>query len=959
MVARLRSFLDVRTGETMPLLVTFVYMAIAVGSFLLAKPIRNGLFLGSYGSSKLVYVYVLVPLVLSAVVPLYTTLVERHGERLVATASQLLLAASVFGFWWMLTFRPAPWLSGAFYVWVNCYGIIASVQAWTFASAVFDTRQARRLFGLVGSGASFGAVLGGLIASELVGMLGTINLLLVLAGLITIGAVVVNAGWHLRRADAQPPQRSGARPGPGGRGRVRLVDTLMTVARTPYLRNIALLVSLVAITTLWTQFLFQAGAERHFAGSADAMTRFFGRFNSALGVAALAIQIVATGPALRRFGLGITILLLPVLLTIGIAAIAVTASLWAVLMTSAFDQGLRFSIDKATFELLYLPIGPATKTQVKTTIDLVVNRLADGVGAVLLGVATTGFLVLPGAGLGLRGVAIVSLLLVAMWILLALALRRGYVVAIYDSIMQHRLDAERAAGTVLDRTATEALAARLRDGELVEVLYALEVFRMQHRGVVHPAVRGLLGYSAPEVRSQAILVLGEAGDRASAPDIEPLLADRDAGVRAEALLFLARHGDVDPLSRLSDVADFPEYSVQASIVAFLARESPWQNLDAARLMLRQMITARDGPDAMLTKIEAARILSQLRRGFDEELHALLQDGNAEVVRAALVAAGQRGDGAFVPSVLSKLEDGGLFEDAAQALGRMGDAAVADLRYALEDTTSPVTVRTGIPRILATIGGTAAREALVENLLASDMAVRAEVVAALGRLHAGDPELAMDRRAVEMVLTAEAVTHYRSYQILASLQPTFDQSDPVAQGLREAIGQERDRIVGLIAPLLSAGDASSVADALRSPDAGIRANALELADNVLSPELRRLVLPLVDAQVSAEERVVLAGKVVGATVKSQEEAVAAMLSSDNAWLKACGVYAAGALRLETLRPLIGPLVTAPDALLRETARATLQRLEAPAPTLESRRTAARAAAGAAYAPITASEAFGVG
>jgi AAA family ATP:ADP antiporter len=148
MIARLRSFLDVRPGETVPLLVTFFYMAIAVGSFLLAKPIRNGLFLGSYGSSKLVYVYVLVPLVLSAVVPLYTTLVERHGERLVVTASQLLLAASVFGFWWMLTFRPAPWLSGAFYVWVNCYGIIASVQAWMFASAVFDTRQARRLFGL-------------------------------------------------------------------------------------------------------------------------------------------------------------------------------------------------------------------------------------------------------------------------------------------------------------------------------------------------------------------------------------------------------------------------------------------------------------------------------------------------------------------------------------------------------------------------------------------------------------------------------------------------------------------------------------------------------------------------------------------------------------------------------------------------------------------------------------------
>jgi len=67
-------------------------------------------------------------------------------------------------------------LSGVFYVWVNCYGIIAPVQAWTFANMVFDTRQARRLFGLIGSGASLGAIAGGLLARELAKRVGTIDL---------------------------------------------------------------------------------------------------------------------------------------------------------------------------------------------------------------------------------------------------------------------------------------------------------------------------------------------------------------------------------------------------------------------------------------------------------------------------------------------------------------------------------------------------------------------------------------------------------------------------------------------------------------------------------------------------------------------------------------------------------------------------------------------------------------
>lgn len=958
MLARTRTFLDVRPGEGTPLLVTFLYMALAVGSFLLAKPIRNGLFLGEYGSSKLVYVYLMVPLVLSVFVPLYTAVAERTSERLVTTASLLLLSASVLAFWWTLTYYPAPWLSAAFYVWVNCYGVIAAVQAWTFASAVFDTRQARRLFGLVGSGASFGAILGGLLAGILVGALGTINLLLVLAGLIAATAVVVNAGWHLRRPEPTPSRRLTVDAGPRARRRVPLFDSLALIARTPYLRNISLLVSLVAITTLWTQYLFQAGTERQFAGDADRMTRFFGNFNSALGVGALIVQVLATGPALRRFGLGLTILLLPVLLTTGVAAIALTASMWAVLMTSAFDQGVRFSIDKATFELLYLPISSATKTQVKGTIDVIVSRAADAVGAVLLGLATTGFFMLPGAGFGLRGVALASLVLIAGWIALALALRRGYVAAIYDSITQHRLDAERAAGTVLDRTATDALAARLRDGELVEVLYALDVFRMQHRGVVHPAVRGLLTYPAPEVRSQAISVLNEAGDATAVAEVEALLDDPDAGVRAEALLFLARHADVDPLSRMTSVTDFPDYSVQASVVAFLARDSAWQNLDAARVMLRQMI-ADDGPNAMLTKIEAARTIGRLREGFDEELHALLDDANTEVVRVAIVAAGQRTDGALVSAVLSKLEDDGLCDDAALALGRMREAIVPDLRHALEDPSRPVAIRTQIPRILSTIGGAQAREALLENLLVSEVAVRDQVVSGLGRLHARDPEIVVDRRVVEMVLTAESVAHHHSYQILASLRSTFAESDPVVQGLHQAIAQERERILGLLAPLLSNVDTESVASALRSSNAGVRANALELVDNVLSPELRQLVLPLVDGQVSSEALAAPSGNVVGAAVQSQEEAVQAMLSSENPWLKACGVYAAGALRLEALRPLIAPLASAPDALLRETARTALQRLEAPVPTLEARRTAARAAAAAAYTPLSTGGAFGVG
>ena len=126
---------------------------------------------------------------LSLFVPVYTRVAARFGARTVTVATLLVLQPE----------RPAVLvplqvladsarLPGIFYVWVNCFGVIAPVQAWSFANSLFDTRQAKRLFGLIGAGASLGAMSAGVLARVLVEPVGgTVNLLLVLALLIALG----------------------------------------------------------------------------------------------------------------------------------------------------------------------------------------------------------------------------------------------------------------------------------------------------------------------------------------------------------------------------------------------------------------------------------------------------------------------------------------------------------------------------------------------------------------------------------------------------------------------------------------------------------------------------------------------------------------------------------------------------------------------------------------------------
>ena len=104
-----------------------------------------------------------------------------------------------------------------FYVWVNCFGIIAPVQAWSFANSLFDTRQAKRLFGLIGAGASLGAITGGVLARFLVGPVGgTVNMLLVLAIAHRVGG-----GDRVVRQREHPPARSSRRSAARAASRLR------------------------------------------------------------------------------------------------------------------------------------------------------------------------------------------------------------------------------------------------------------------------------------------------------------------------------------------------------------------------------------------------------------------------------------------------------------------------------------------------------------------------------------------------------------------------------------------------------------------------------------------------------------------------------------------------------------------------------------------------------------------
>ena len=85
---------------------------------------------------------------------------------------------------------------------------------------------------------------------------------------------------------------------------------------------------------------------------------------------------------------------------------------------------------------------------------------------------------------------------------------------------------------------------------------------------------------------------------------------------------------------------------------------------------------------------------------------------------------------------------------------------------------------------------------------------------------------------------------------------------------------------------------------------------------VSPALRTLLLPLIDSEVRVKERIRLADIFLNTTVESNESAIAALIHSEDPWLKSCVVYAIGKLGLKSFELELERLTNDRDPMLQK-------------------------------------------
>lgn len=912
---RIEQIMDLRPGDLRRGVPLFFYLFLVMSCNVVGKVARAALFLDKFSAKQLPFADISVAVLVVFVAAAYLRISRRVSLRNLLAGSAVFFAANCLLFWWLAHFHHPAWLYPVFYVWVGVFGVIAPMQVWKLANYVLTTREAKRLFGLVGSGAISGWVFAGYISKMVARGLGTETLLLGMALFLGISSGLVFFITDQRRAGAGEAVESDSL-----RGKTSLSESLRLVWSSGYLRAIAVMICASSFVVTVTGWQFLAITAQAYPQK-NAMAAFLGDVSFFTGLFSILGQVFLTAWFLRRFGIGPALLVLPVVVLAASSGLLVWGTLTAAIFLKASDQVVRYSVDKSATELLYLPLPSKVKFPAKSFIDTVSLRMGDGLAGLTVLLFAT-YLQWPAQRLSW-----VVLVLVAAWGFAVWKAQGLYVDTLRAGIREHRLDAERASAAVLDRSTADIFAANLSAGDPKEILYALSLLQVGRQATTHPAVYSLVSHPAPEVKQKAISILAAAGDISVLPQVELLLADPHLGVRTEALLYLAHHAHVDPLAKIQEWSDLPDYSLRAAMAAFLARPGSAQNLETATLLLEAMVR-ESGPQGKQVRLEAARLFGELPDEFDTQLRVLIGDADSEVAREAIRAVGVLRAARLLPDVLQRMADTELAPAVAETLTQFGEDVVDTLHDYVGDSRVPVAAKLEIPSALAGIGTQAAEIVLMDNLLVPDTALRQRIIAALNKIHQQHPELQLDRDMIETVLLAEITGHLRSYQILGILGVSLESDDTVVRNLRESMNQEVERIFRLLRLMFPHVDFHSAHFGLQSSSRTVHDNALEFLDNILKPQFRSLLVPLLDKDVSIQERVALANKNVGLKVESREEAVAALVGSEDPWLKSCGAYAVGMLGLKSLEGELDKCLKHPDVLLQETARQAKRRLASP-------------------------------
>lgn len=404
-----------KTATIMRSAALFVNFFLIITALYQIKPASRSLVLEVINAEQLPYVWIASALVLLAIIGLYHRILRRFQRIQIVLGTAVLFMTMLLIF--RVLFQNAGFLTAvAFYIFVDILSVVMVEQFWSLANSIYNTKDGKNWYGLVGTGGLLGGGVGSAAAAILIKYtpLQTPDLLLVAAGIIgLICTLTVLMGYFKVYEEHQLVQTSMLRR--QGRGRWELF------ARNKYLLLIAAALLMAQMISPMVEFQFMKIVESTYP-EREARTAALSLFFTVLSGFSILVNLVLTPIILRVFGILAGLMAQPVVLALSAYGFGLYPGFLAAAIMKISDRGLSYSLTRATKELLYIPVDTIVMYQAKAWIDMLGYRSFKLIGAFFILVLTQWTHIVPNV-IPLTWVIILGC---AIWMGILIVLNRSY-----------------------------------------------------------------------------------------------------------------------------------------------------------------------------------------------------------------------------------------------------------------------------------------------------------------------------------------------------------------------------------------------------------------------------------------------------------------------------------------------------------------------------------------------------
>lgn len=929
-LAFFRRVFDIRRGEGRRVFLMQLNIFLIISTLLVIKPTAGALFLAEVGVDRLPIVFILTALAAGVISYTYGRILPLFsiGRTMVGTLLISVACLVVFGVFLDQLFPPA-WLLYVLFVWVSIFAVLSASQFWILANVVFNAREAKRLFGLIGAGAISGGIFGGYLTSILAPLLGSANMLFVAAGFLFICAPLTAFIWRYYVRQVQPNFQHKQQTG------TDRDDTTAwkIILKSEHLRYLALIIGLGVLVAKLVDYQFSALASAAISDP-DELASFFGFWFSSFNMLSLLIQLFLTRVVLDRLGVGKALYFLPGAILIGTLAVLVAPVLWAGILVKMADGSLKQSINKAAAELLYLPISREVKGRVKTFIDVFVDSFATGLSGLLL------IFVVRGLDLSVQLTSLFVLAALALWLYFTKQIRRSYLNAFKSRVMGE--DPTRKTPKELDESALAGLLRVLETGKPKQILYSLGRLGERPDGNYREPVKRLLDHPEPVVRVAAIEHLSHYRDDELPHTMEAFLEDEEIDVRIAAMDYLLQQ-QPDRIGELVDrfLGD-PNYHIQGAAVLLLAEHTrgrldrKWRELLAQKIgeLSDYLIDIEKPEEAEFWRLTLLKAMGKasLPEFYPYLFMALHEEDGEQAALVAITAAGETLSEEFIDPLLELLPRKQYKAAARAALANYGPAIYTEINRRIRQEQLSLPVLREVPRIYAQLQDRRVVPALIRLLDYPNAVVSLEALRVLNEKKVENPHLKFQRKQTLQRIRNAAHLCQDTLSTLYSQQRVSQEAEEPDTEREYAISVARTSLIKLLEQRLDGhlerifrllglryppNDVLSAYKGVLGKEESLRASAIEFLDNLLDGDLRNLLIPIIETAAISRYSPDMIDRMLD-EVPNDRECFIALLAGRDIRLKLAVLYLIEQLDDSRFDAVVRPYLADPDLRVRDFA-----------------------------------------